>query len=64
MRRAFLFVLMISLLLLAGCSAGSGNWETVDMIRQELQAAEMLTMQARVCTSDCEYVLQCAGGGE
>ena len=64
MRRAFLFVLMISLLLLAACSAGSGNWETVDMIRQELQAAEMLTMQAWVCTSDCEYVLQCTGGGE
>lgn len=64
MRRAFLFVLMISLLLLAGCSGGSGNWELVDIIKQELQAAETLTMRARVCTSDCEYTLQCVGGGE
>ncbi len=64
MRRAFLFVLMISLFLMSGCASGTGNWELVDIIQEELQTAGMLTMQARVCTADYEYTLQCVGGGE
>lgn len=64
MRRTVPFVLMISLLFASGCAAGSGNWEMIDSIRQELQTAKTLSMTARVCTSEREYTLKCDGGGD
>ncbi len=63
MRRTFLFALMISLILVAGCG-GDSDEELVDIMQQELKSSTALTMKARVCTSEYEYTLECTGDGE
>lgn len=64
MRRTFLFVLMISLLLSAGCSGGREDEETVSIIQQQLSEASTLTVQAEVCTQDSRFKLLCLGEGD
>lgn len=63
MRRTFLFVLMISLLLSAGCTRGREDEETLSAIQQQLRETASLTAQAEVCTEDSRFKLSCVSDG-
>lgn len=69
MRRAFLPVLMISLILMSGCSSAAEIEERFDARRAELVAAEQISFAADVHADLGENVFDCtldcvSGGGD